>query len=84
MATNAIKNEKVKVNGITIKPSRKIEEGDIVEIYKSPIWRLYKVNTVIEKRVSAPLAKPCIDEVTPIEDLYKLEKYIEERKFYLS
>ncbi|MEH0155818.1 RNA-binding S4 domain-containing protein [Limibacter armeniacum] len=84
MATNAIKSDKIKVNGESIKPSRKVEMGDEVEIFKAPIWRTYRVKEIIEQRVSAAIAQPCIEEITSEQELNKLEEYLEEKRFYLS
>ncbi|MBD0403564.1 RNA-binding S4 domain-containing protein [Flammeovirga sp. EKP202] len=83
VATDACKKEEVLLNGQVPKPSQKVSIGDIVKVKKAPIWRTYKVLDVIDKRVGASLVEGNIEDITPEEELSKLQEFIDEKKFYL-
>lgn len=83
VATDACKKEEVLLNGQIPKPSQKVSVGDIVKVKKAPIWRTYKIEKVIDKRVGASLVSENVTEITPEEELQKLKEYIDEKKFYL-
>ena len=53
------------MNGSPAKPSTKVRVGDRVEARAGGDDRVLDVVTVIEKRVSAPLAAECVVDLTP-------------------
>ncbi|HZV68181.1 MAG TPA: RNA-binding S4 domain-containing protein [Saprospiraceae bacterium] len=75
MATEACREGKVKLNGTVVKSSALIVPGDILDVYKDNFRFKYKVVQLIEKRVSAILAKPCYEDLTPEDELNKYKSW---------
>jgi ribosome-associated heat shock protein Hsp15 len=75
MATDACKDNKVKVNGETARPSLVVERGDTVMVKKNNFNFVYKVVDLIENRVSAQLAAPNFEDLTPPEELNKFKDW---------
>jgi ribosome-associated heat shock protein Hsp15 len=73
-ATDACKKGRVSVNGHESKPSRGIKPGDEICIKKPPIVHTYKVLMPLQNRVSAKLVAGYILDITPEEELLKLEQ----------
>ena len=71
LATDACKSGKVKIGGVSLKPSSTIEPGAIVEVRKNGFNLQFKVVKLIDKRVGAPLAQECYEDLTPQEELQK-------------
>ena len=71
MATDACKAGKIKLNGHSLKPSYLIIVGETIEVKKNGFNLIFKVNQLLEKRVSAVLAAPCFDDLTPADELNK-------------
>ena len=65
LATAACQGGHVRVNGAPAKPSTKVRVGDRVDARAGDDDRVLDVVTVIEKRVSAPLAAACVVDLTP-------------------
>jgi len=72
LATEACTGGKVKAEGKSVKPSRIIKIGDVISVQSGYIKRVYKVLGLLEKRVSAQLAKDYIKDITPEEELQKI------------
>ncbi len=75
MATDACKAGKVKIKGISLKPSFLLMVGETIELKKNGFNLTFKVNQLLEKRVSAVLAAPCFDDLTPQEELNKYKDW---------
>lgn len=75
LATDACSGGKVKVNGVNAKASQLIKPGDMVICKKEHINYELKVVTIIEKRVGAPIAVTCYENLTPPEELNKFEDW---------
>ncbi len=75
MATEACREGKVKLNGVVVKSSALIIIGDTIEVHKDSFRFKYRVVQLIEKRVSAILAKPCYEDLTPEEELNKYKMW---------
>jgi len=75
LATDACSGGKVKVNGINAKASQLIKPGDMVLCKKEHINYELRVVTIIEKRVGAPIAVTCYENLTPAEELNKFENW---------
>jgi len=65
LATHACNAGRVKIQGNSIKPSRKVNIGETITIRKGPLTIIYKVTALIEKRVSATLAAACFIDQSP-------------------
>jgi ribosome-associated heat shock protein Hsp15 len=73
LATEECKKGHVLVNSIAVKPSRAVHIDDIIQIKMPPILRTYKVLGLLEKRVSATIAKDFVIETTPDEEFLKIQ-----------
>jgi ribosome-associated heat shock protein Hsp15 len=73
IAIEEINKNRVLINGYPVKPSRLITIGEELEVKKPPIIRSYKVLGLIDKRVGAKLAPQYVEDITPVEELNKLE-----------
>lgn len=75
MATDACKSGKVKVNGVSVKASYLIQKEEKIEVRKNGFDLQYKVIDLIQKRVGAPLAQACYEDLTPAEELNKYQSW---------
>lgn len=75
IAADACKSGKVKSNDVIVKPSHLLVKDEILEVKKNGFTLSFKVNHLIEKRVSATLAAPCFDDLTPQEELDKYKDW---------
>jgi len=73
LATEACKKGKVTMGDAPVKPSRMIGTGDVVEVKKLPVVYSYRVLDPVEKRVGAKIADKYVENITPEEELHKLE-----------
>jgi ribosome-associated heat shock protein Hsp15 len=73
IAIEEINKNRALINGYPVKPSRLITIGEELEVKKPPIIRSYKVLGLIDKRVGAKLAPQYVEDITPVEELNKLE-----------
>lgn len=58
-----------------LKPSHLIRKGDLLQVQKEGYNLIYKVVDLINKRVSATLAEPCYENLTPEEELNKFKDW---------
>ena len=72
LAADLCKRQKVSVDGQPVKPSREVREGQLITVRRDGIEWQYRVLKCIEKRVSAPLAAGCREDLTTEEELDKL------------
>ncbi|MCB9298721.1 MAG: RNA-binding S4 domain-containing protein [Lewinellaceae bacterium] len=75
IATDACKSGKVKMDGNLVKASQTIQRGDMLEVRKNGFNFQYKVVDLIEKRVGAPIAQTCYEDLTPEEELNKYQEW---------
>jgi len=75
LATDACKSGKVKIKGANVKPSYLVEREELVEVRKNGFDLQFKVIDLIQKRVSAPLAQLCYEDLTPAEELNKYQDW---------
>lgn len=75
IATEACKEGKVKIRESNVKPSTLVVEGDVIDVVKDGFRLKYKIIALIEKRVSATLAKPCYEDLTPEEEINKYKSW---------
>lgn len=75
ISSEACKSNKVKLNGVPLKPSYLISRGDHLMVNKNGFSFEYMVVDLIAKRVSATLAAPCYEDITPESELNKYENW---------
>jgi len=73
LATEACKKGRITVDDMPAKPSRGISAGDVIEVKKMPVTYSYRVLDPIEKRVGAKIVENFVEDITPQEELQKLE-----------
>lgn len=78
LATKLCRSGKIKVNGKNAKPSTAITVNDRLEVMKNGIRLQIMVDNLIDKRVGAPIARECYQDVTPAEEKEKYNaKYLQ-------
>ncbi|MCH2081470.1 MAG: RNA-binding S4 domain-containing protein [Saprospiraceae bacterium] len=75
MATDACKSGKVKVNGTNVKPSYLLQREELVDVKKNGFDLQFKVIDLLQKRVGAPIAQKCYEDLTPQEELDKYKDW---------
>ena len=73
IAADAIKNGRVTIQGMGVKPSRMVKAGEIVSVRKPPITYSFKILKTIEQRVGAKLIPEIYENVTPADQYELLE-----------
>ena len=73
LATEACRKGKVNVDDMPAKPSRMVSTGDVIEVRKMPVTYSYRILEPIEKRVGAKIVDSYVEDITPEEELHKLE-----------
>jgi ribosome-associated heat shock protein Hsp15 len=71
LATDACKGGKVKIKGEAVKASYMMVVGEIITVRKDGFNFEYKALELIEKRVGAPIAATCYEDVTTEEEKNK-------------
>lgn len=71
IAADACKNGRVMIDGVKMKPSRMIKEGDVLQVRKPPVTYSFKVLMAIQNRVGAKLVPEVLENVTT-PDQYEL------------
>ena len=74
-ATDACKSGKIKIEEVSVKPSYMLERDSIVNVKKDGFDLIFKVIDLLDKRVSAPLAQVCYENLTPPEELNKYKDW---------
>ena len=65
IATEACKKGRVTINGVSVKPSRPLQVGEVVNVRKPPITYTFRVLGLIENRVGAKLVPEYLENITP-------------------
>ena len=73
IAAEACKKGRIMIGGVTIKPSRMIKVGDVIQVRKPPITFSFKVIGLIENRVGAKLVPNYLENVTTPDQYEILE-----------
>ena len=73
IAVDAIKNGRVTIQGVNVKPSRLVKEGEVVSVRKPPVTFSFKILKTIEQRVGAKLIPEIYENVTPADQYELLE-----------
>jgi ribosome-associated heat shock protein Hsp15 len=75
LATDACKGGKVKVGSVSVKPSFQLAAGEVVSVKKNGFNFEFRVISLIEKRVGAPIAVTCYEDVTPAAEKNKYAEW---------
>ncbi len=73
IASDACKKGRVIINDVSVKPSRMIKVGDIIQVRKPPITFSFKVLDLSDKRMNAKLVPQFMENITPPEQYEILE-----------
>lgn len=65
IATEACKKGRVSINGVTVKPSRPVKVGEIIDVKKPPITYTFKVLGISNGRLGAKLVPEYLENLTP-------------------
>lgn len=82
IATDACKTGKVRVNGDLVKPSREVYPGDKCTVRKNQINYDIQILDLPSSRVGAKLVNLYMNDVTPKEELQKLELLKYSKDYY--
>lgn len=88
IATEACKKGRVTVgegDGVSVKPSRLIKTGDVINVRKPPVTYSFRVKTLSENRLGAKLVPDYLENITPqsqydLLDVVKISGFIDRRK----
>ena len=73
LATEACKKGRVSMDDMPAKPSKTVTAGDVIQVRKMPVLYSYRIKDPIEKRVGAKIVDQYVEDITPQEELQKLE-----------
>ena len=73
IAADACKKGRVMVGGVTVKPSRTIKVGEVIQVRKPPITFSFKVLALAQNRMGAKLVPEYMENVTPPDQYEILE-----------
>ena len=76
-ATEACKGGKVKVGTANAKPSRAVQEGEIITVRKGIATFTYRVIQLVDHRLGAKLVPDYAENLTPEEEMNKLKAPVE-------
>lgn len=64
---------RILIDSNPVKPSKEIHPNDIIEVRKPPVKYSFRVKGIPGNRVGAKLVREYLDNVTPIDELQKLD-----------
>lgn len=71
IAVEACKKGRVMIGDVSIKPSRNVRAGDVIQVRKPPVTYSFKVLALADKRMGAKMVPQFMENVTP-PDQYEL------------
>jgi ribosome-associated heat shock protein Hsp15 len=71
IAAEACKKGRVLIDNVTVKPSRNIRTGEIIQVRKPPVTYSFRVLAPADKRMGAKMVPQFMENVTP-PDQYEL------------
>ena len=85
LAVEACKKNRVMIDNISVKASRSIRVGDIIQVKKPPVVFSFKVLKLAEKRMGAKLVPEFMENVTSpdqyeILELNKLSGFVDRQR----
>lgn len=73
IAADACKKGRVLIDNVSIKPSRIVHAGNVVQVRKSPIVFSFRVLALTDKRMGAKLVPQFMENITPPDQYEILE-----------
>lgn len=85
IATEACKKGRVMMGGVTVKPSRAIKPGDVIEVRKPPITYTFRVKQLTGNRLGAKLVENYLENITPqsqydMLEMSRISGFVDRRK----
>lgn len=85
IATDACKKGRVSIKGVSMKPSKMIKAGDVIEVRKPPITFTFKVLQLTSNRLGAKLVPEYMENMTPqsqydILEMARISGFVDRRK----
>lgn len=73
IASEACKKGRIMIGGVTVKPSRMIRVGEVIQVRKPPITYSFKVLALAENRMGAKLVVNYLENITTPDQYEILE-----------
>ena len=73
MATDACRNNRIRVNGQVVKASHEVKEDEVIQVNLHAMTKTVKVKALLKNRVSASLVENYMEDLTPQEEYDKLK-----------
>lgn len=73
IASDECRKGRILINNIQVKPSRIVLKNEIIVVKRPPVIYSFRVLEPVEKRVSAKLVETLIEDITPEEEIAKLD-----------
>lgn len=73
LATDACRSGRVKLNGMPVKPSHEINEGEIYELNIEQTHKTIQVKALLANRVGAKLVENYMTDLTPPEEYERIQ-----------
>lgn len=85
IATEACKKGRVMMGGVTVKPSRLIKEGDVIDVKKPPVTYTFRVKQVSSNRLGAKLVPEYLENITApsqyeLLEMTRISGFVDRRK----
>ena len=85
IATEACKKGRVSIGGVSVKPSRTIKVGEIIDVRKPPVTYSFRVLALAENRMGAKLVPEYMENITPPEqyellDMIRINGFVDRQK----
>ena len=71
-ATDACNGNKVRLDGVPVKPGKAVKAGETLEVHKGPAVLTYKVLQLSSNRMGAQLVPEYLEDLTPEAERAKL------------
>jgi ribosome-associated heat shock protein Hsp15 len=73
IASDECRKGRILINNIQVKPSRIVVKNEIIVVKRPPVIYTFRVLMPVENRVSAKLVETLIEDLTPPEEMAKLD-----------
>lgn len=85
IAADACKKGRVMIDNVSVKPSRNIKVGDVIDVKKPPVTYSFKVLALSDKRMGAKMVPDFMENVTSAEqyefmELNRLSGFIDRQR----
>jgi ribosome-associated heat shock protein Hsp15 len=75
IASEQVKKGKIKLNNESVKPSKEVKKGDVVQVIKHTATFEFKIIELLNNRVGAKLVENYITDITTPEEKEKFDLY---------